>query len=112
MFNHKLNHIILKEAKLDLKLPCHKLSKSDIIKLSKKIKSFPVRINGSNSFDFAQVTSGGVSTGEINPYTMESKKKKNLYLTGELIDVDGTCGGYNLQWAWSTGYIAGTCAWR
>ena len=40
--------------------------------------------------------------------TMESKKKRGLYLTGELIDVDGTCGGYNLQWAWSTGYIAGS----
>ena len=107
MLNQKLNYIIIKEAKLNHESPCHILSKSDIIKLAKVIKSLKVRINGTNTFDFAQVTSGGVKTSEIDSNTLESKLKKGLYLTGELIDVDGTCGGYNLQWAWSTGYIAG-----
>lgn len=110
LFNHKLNYIILKEAKLDPKLPCHKTTKSDIIKLAGQIKNFRIRIKSTNTFDFAQVTLGGVSTSEINPSTMESKKKKNLYFAGEIVDVDGTCGGYNLQWAWSSGYIAGNNA--
>lgn len=112
IFNHKLNYIIIKESKLDPKLPCHKIKRKEISLLARQIKNFTIRINDTNSFDFAQATSGGVSTLEINPDTMESKKKKNLYLTGELIDVDGTCGGYNLQWAWSTGYIAGSHAYR
>ena len=60
-----------------------------------------------NPFENAQVCCGGVDVRDINPYTMESKKKKGLYLTGELLDVDGICGGYNLQWAWSTGAVAG-----
>ena len=50
---------------------------------------------------------GGVALNEINPDTMESLKCSNVFVTGELLDVDGICGGYNLQWAWSTGYIAG-----
>ncbi|TAH72850.1 MAG: NAD(P)/FAD-dependent oxidoreductase [Anaerolineaceae bacterium] len=110
MLNHKLNYIIIKETKLNGESPCHLLKESDIIKLVKKIKEFTVRIYETNTFDFAQVTAGGVSTLEINSYTMESKIKKGLYLAGELIDVDGTCGGYNLQWAWSTGYISGSNA--
>jgi len=110
LFNHKLNYILIKEAKLDPGLPCKRLSKSDIAKLAGQIKNFTVRIASANSFDFAQVTCGGVSTYEIDPSTMESKKKKNLYFAGEIVDVDGTCGGYNLQWAWSSGYVAGTSA--
>ncbi len=110
MLNHKLNYIIIKEARLNPEIPCHILTKSDIIKLARLIKGLKVRINNTNTFDFAQVTSGGVSTLEIDPITMVSKLKEGLYLTGELIDVDGACGGYNLQWAWSTGYIAGNHA--
>lgn len=112
MFNHKLNDVIIREAKLNPDTPCHRCQKSDITKLAEWIKQFSVQINGTNTFEFAQVTAGGVATSEIDPDTMESKKKKGLYLTGELLDVDGTCGGYNLQWAWSTGYIAGSHARR
>lgn len=112
ILNHKLNFIIIKEAKLNPECQCKMIKKSDIISLAKSIKEFTVRINGTNTFDFAQVTTGGLSTLEIDSNTMESKLKKNLHLTGELIDVDGTCGGYNLQWAWSTGYIAGSYAGR
>lgn len=110
MFNHKLNYVMIKKAKLDLGLHMNKIKDSDLMKLTEEIKKFRIRINDTNTFDFAQVTSGGVSTYEINPITMESNLKNNLYITGELIDVDGTCGGYNLQWAWSTGYIAGNHA--
>lgn len=110
LFNNKLNYIILKEAGLDPELACKKATKAGIVKLVSQIKNFRIRINDTNSFEFAQVTAGGVSTDEINPATIESRKKKNLYFAGEIVDVDGTCGGYNLQWAWSSGYLAGTSA--
>ena len=71
------------------------------------MKKLPMEIVDTNSWDNAQVTAGGVSTKEIDSKTMESKLSKGLYITGELMDIDGTCGGYNHQWAWATGYIAG-----
>lgn len=73
----------------------------------KYMKHMPIEIFGTNTWDNAQVSAGGVNTLEINSYSMESKLSKGLYITGELMDIDGTCGGYNLQWAWATGYIAG-----
>jgi predicted flavoprotein YhiN len=59
------------------------------------------------SWNNAQVTKGGAVTSEFNPNTMESKLVKNLYAVGEVLDIDGDCGGYNLQWAWSSGILAG-----
>ena len=73
----------------------------------KFMKKMPMEIIDTNSWDNAQVSAGGVSTKEIDGETMESKIVKGMYIIGELMDIDGTCGGYNLQWAWSTGYIAG-----
>jgi len=110
LFNHKLNYIIIKEAKLDPFLPSKRINASEVSKLVKQIKQLKLTINGTNSFENAQVCCGGVNTKEVEPSTMESKKNKDLYLVGELLDVDGTCGGYNLQWAWSSGYQAGTAA--
>lgn len=71
------------------------------------IKDYEVVISGKRDFDFAQVTKGGVSTKCIDSKTMQVIGHDNLYLCGELIDVDSKCGGYNLYFAWSTGYIAG-----
>lgn len=110
LFNHKLSYIIILESKLDPYKDTKTLSDQDLIKLIKNMKEFQMNISDTNSFENAQVCSGGVSTKEINELTMESKRSKGLYLTGEILDVDGTCGGYNLQWAWSSGYIAGTAA--
>ena len=73
-------------------------------------KDYEVIISDTNSFDQAQVCAGGVRTKEIDPNTLESKYTDNLYITGELLDVEGICGGYNLQWAWATGFIAGNAA--
>ncbi len=73
-------------------------------------KAFPVSITGTRPIDEAIVTSGGVSTKEINPRTMESKLISGLYFAGEVLDVDGYTGGFNLQIAWSTGYVAGNSA--
>jgi predicted Rossmann fold flavoprotein len=68
------------------------------------------KIKGTKSWPSAQVTAGGVNTEEINQNTMESKLVKGLFFAGEVIDIDGQCGGYNLQWAWSSGFIAGQSA--
>jgi len=70
-------------------------------------KNFPVNISGTRPIDEAIITSGGVSTKEINPRTMESKLIKGLYFAGEVLDLDGYTGGFNLQIAWSTGFVAG-----
>jgi predicted Rossmann fold flavoprotein len=110
LFNHKLNYILIKEAKLDPTIPSIKVTERDIDILTQQIKNLRLQINSTNSFENAQVCCGGVKTGEIDSATMESKLVRKLYLAGELVDVDGTCGGYNLQWAWSSGYLAGTTA--
>ena len=76
------------------------------------LKHFPLKAVRLRSFDSAQVCAGGVRVTELNPGTLEclAQERKGIYLTGELIDVEGPCGGYNLQWAWSSGYTAGTHA--
>lgn len=79
-------------------------------RLALGIKEFTTDIVGCNSFAQAQVTAGGVDTTQVNGATMESKLVKGLYFAGELLDVDGICGGYNLQWAWTSGYLAGSSA--
>ena len=74
---------------------------------SRKYKKFSCQVTALNPFANAQVCSGGADTEELYEDTLESKLHKGLYMAGELVDVDGTCGGYNLQWAWSSGYVAG-----
>ena len=70
------------------------------------IKAFPFTITGMRDFNEAIITQGGVKTKEINPSTMESKKVKNLYFIGEVLDLDAVTGGFNLQIAWATAYCA------
>ena len=70
------------------------------------IKAFPFTIIGMRDFNEAIITQGGVKTKEINPSTMESKKVKNLYFIGEVLDLDAVTGGFNLQIAWATAYAA------
>ena len=85
------------------------LSDTQIKSLVQVVKNNVVTIDTTNGFDNAQVCAGGISTEEITPDTMESRYVRHLYLAGELLDVDGICE-YNLQWAWATGYLAGTAA--
>ena len=66
-----------------------------------------MEIEATNDFEQAQICAGGIKTTEVNPQTFESMYEADLYLVGELLDIDGICGGYNLQWAWTTGFIAG-----
>lgn len=86
------------------------LSLEDIKGLVKSIKRFRATVVDTNGFENAQVTAGGVSLKQIDPETMESTMVPGFYMAGELLDVDGVCGGYNLHWAWVTGHIAGTSA--
>lgn len=83
------------------------LSDRELKAIVSKIKDFSLKVTGTKGFQNAQVTCGGVSVDEIDPETMQSKKCKGLYLAGEIIDVDGDCGGFNLQWAWASGLLAG-----
>lgn len=78
--------------------------------LVRQIKHCLITITGTKEYEYCQVCSGGVPLTEIEPNTMESKIIKGLYFAGELLDVDGACGGYNLQWAWTSGHLAGISA--
>ena len=78
--------------------------------LIRGITDFRLTVKNGLSFEQAQVCSGGVDTSEVQSKTMESRLHKGLYFAGELLDIDGTCGGYNLQWAWSSGATAGIWA--
>ena len=83
------------------------ITREQRMELVRLFKAFPVSVSGTRPMDEAIVTSGGVSTKEVNPRTMESKLVSGLYFAGEVLDVDGYTGGFNLQIAWSTGYVAG-----
>ena len=87
------------------------LSNTDVVQVAKKAKKYVLEISGTKGFANAQVTSGGISVSEINPETMESKLCKGLYFAGEIIDVDAGCGGFNLQWAFASGLLAGENIW-
>lgn len=107
LLNWKLSHILLKQLGFLPEQPCRGCSRKQWKTIADGYKNWIVPITGYASFDHAQVTQGGVDLAEIHMETMESRLVPGLYLTGEILDVDGTCGGYNLQWAWSTGYLAG-----
>ena len=89
---------------INSKLPCHKINASMRDLIYKNLTNFEINVNGKVS-DGEVVTCGGVDLNEINPKTMESKKYKGLYFCGEVLDIDGFCGGYNLQNCWSTGFV-------
>lgn len=88
----------------------YSLSNEEIKKLSKAFTSYELSFKGVRGFQQAEVTAGGVPLDEVRYQTMESKLQKGLYLAGEILDCDGIIGGYNFQWAWSTGFIAGKSA--
>lgn len=107
IFNKKLAGVLLKKAGLKPNALCSTLQPKELKTLAILCKGFVVIPEDTNGFDQAQVTAGGVSMAEIQLDTMESTLQAGLYFAGELMDVDGICGGYNLQWAFSTGYLAG-----
>lgn len=107
LFNYKLMFLILKRANLSKTSKWVELDMEEKLKLASTIENFRINIIDFDYFENAQVCTGGVSLDEINPETMESDRIKGLYFTGEVLDVDGKCGGFNLAFAFITGYIAG-----
>ena len=110
VFHQKLIPRILELAELQMHTRMSNLTDRQVRILAGKCKKIILTIQDTNGFENAQVCAGGVKTTEISSRTMESKYVKGLYIAGELLDVDGICGGYNLQWAWATGCIAGKAA--
>ncbi len=108
LINRKLIVPVLNEAGIrNYDTLVSKLSTKEINKLIKVLLGFEFEVIGSDGFLDAQVTSGGINLKEVNKYTLESLLVKGLYFTGETLDIDGKSGGYNLQWAWSSGFVAG-----
>lgn len=111
-FAEKLIPVLLKSMDIRPHTWLKKLSGEDLQRIARYCKQVSLSISGTNGFEHAQVCAGGVNLKEIDCETMESRLVKGLYLVGELLDADGICGGYNLQWAWATGYLAGIHAVR
>lgn len=108
ILNKKLIPILLKESKVDdIHKPCYLLTEEEISSIINHIKGWVFNVSSAASFDMAQVTIGGVDTREVNSSTLESRLHKGLYFAGELLDVDGDCGGYNIHFAVASGYLAG-----
>ena len=105
---HKLINPIIKLSKIDPDKKVNEITKEERTRLVELLKNFTIEIKGFRPIDEAIVTSGGIKISEINPKTMESKLIKNLYFAGEIIDVDSYTGGFNLQIAYSTGFVAGS----
>lgn len=111
IINKKLIPILLKYCGIkNIHMPCEDISWIEKEKIFHTLKNWEFKIIGTNSFKNSQITCGGIDTSEISNKTLESLKIKNLYFCGEILDVNGDCGGFNLQWAWSSGYIAGKAA--
>lgn len=104
---YKLLYFLIKKANLKKDQSWNLLSIKEKQKLMELLFDYSLKISGTNEIAKAQVVTGGVNLSQINPYTMEAKQVKNLYVIGELLNVDGKCGGYNLAFAWITGIIVG-----
>ncbi len=107
MLHNRLGRMVLRYAGFDLNRPVAQLSPGDIAAIGAAVKDFSLPVIDTLSFDSAQVTAGGARTDQFDPDTLESLLVPGIYAAGEVLDVDGDCGGFNLQWAWASGYVAG-----
>ena len=105
--HNRLGRMVLKQAGLSLGTPSGSLDEAAICEVLRLLKHFPLEVTGPMGFDQAQVTAGGADTSQFRADTLESRLCPGLFVCGEVLDVDGDCGGYNLQWAWSSGRLAG-----
>lgn len=107
LFPAKMIPVILQLSGIDPDKKVNEITREERMRFIQLIKAFPVTLNGLRDFKEAIITRGGIKVKEVNPSTMESKVVKQLYFCGEVLDLDAMTGGYNLQIAWSTGYLAG-----
>ncbi len=105
--HNRLGRTLIRAAGYDLNAPIASLRAPDRKKIAAAVKGFALPITGNQGLDAAQVTAGGIRTRDFDPETLESRLVPGLYAAGEVLDIDGDCGGYNLQWAWSSGHLAG-----
>jgi predicted Rossmann fold flavoprotein len=103
----RLARALCGQAGLEAALPGYQLTRAQRKTLAGLVTEMPLPITGNRGWNVAEVTAGGVPLSELNLRTMESRSCPGLYLCGELCDVDGRIGGYNFQWAWASGYVAG-----
>jgi hypothetical protein len=108
MINSKITPVLLNEINIDKRIKeCKDIDDNLIKSIILKLKGWKVKVVGTSDFMDAQTTVGGIELEEVNEHTLESKIIPGLYFAGEILDVDAKCGGYNLQWAWTSGYVAG-----
>ena len=110
ILHNRLGRVLCKSAGIKGNLLANQLNDRDLDEVCRCVKAFEMELTEPMGMDSAQVTAGGVLTADFDPMTMESRLVKNLYACGEVLDIDGDCGGYNLQWAWSSGRCAGLAA--
>lgn len=108
--HNRLGKVLVKEAGIGGHAPMHQLEDWELHNAAKTAKNLSVHLTAPLGMDSAQVTAGGIETKDFDPATMESRLVPGLFACGEVLDVDGDCGGFNLQWAWSSGRLAGLCA--
>lgn len=110
VLHKKLIGVLLRCAKIEPDMPMAGVEKASLEKLYQVLRAFRLTVTETNSFEQAQVCCGGVDVRQVDARTLESKLHRGLYFAGEILDVDGICGGYNLQWAFSSGSVAGKTA--
>lgn len=110
LLHNRLGRVLLQYAGFNANMPLSGLTAGAVARLAAAAKSFCHPVCGDMGFDNAQVTAGGAHTDQFDPVTMESRLVRGLYAAGEVLDIDGDCGGFNLQWAWSSGRAAGKAA--
>ena len=107
VLNYKLVNYLLKQLNIDANKTLEEIKEQELIKLCELLTSRRVLVTNTNNFQESQVSSGGISFESVNIKTLESNNMKNMYFCGEILDLDGSCGGYNLGFAWISGMIAG-----
>ncbi len=110
ILHNRLGRVLTQAAGISPNRAIAELSDYELVQLARLTKAFDVTLTEPMGMDSAQVTAGGIVTAEFDSHTMESRLVPGLYACGEVLDVDGDCGGYNLQWAWSSGRLAGAHA--
>ena len=106
LLHKRIGQTVCRAAGFSLEQTMSTLTPNDIHRLSRTIKQFTLPVLGTQGFGGAQVTAGGIALNEVDPRTLMSRRVPGLYLIGEVLDIDGDCGGYNLQWAWASAYAA------
>ena len=112
IINQKLGFAVMNKANIKPRTTIGRLTTKDLHNICYVLKAFEISVSGTKGFDSAQITCGGIKTDEVDPETMMSKITDGLFICGEILDIHGDCGGYNLHLAWTTGRIAGNAAYE